>query len=166
MDEKYSIKDGRIEAVMWIVYKDNKIIIEKRPKSEAGEMICIPCGHIDLLRDKTKDRNDYVQSAFLRESQEEFKHGNFKPTQYQFFKSVDYDELNKKGDVVKLRLHYFLVSKWDGHVPKYTIEDEKKHAKLEWFSILDYKKLPQSCDRDVLELLLKNPPSSFTNVKS
>ncbi len=30
MNEKYSIKDGRTELVMWILYKDNKILIEDR----------------------------------------------------------------------------------------------------------------------------------------
>jgi hypothetical protein len=50
MEEKYSIKDGRIEAVMWILYKDNKILIEDRPQNEQGESRCIPCGHIDLYR--------------------------------------------------------------------------------------------------------------------
>jgi len=51
MKEKYSIKDGRTEAVMWILYKDDQILIEDRPLNEQGESRCIPCGHIDLNRD-------------------------------------------------------------------------------------------------------------------
>jgi|TARA_Y100000310_G_scaffold216834_1_gene217891 8-oxo-dGTP pyrophosphatase MutT (NUDIX family) len=151
MKEKYSIKDGRTEAVMWILYKDNQILIEDRPQEEQGESRCIPCGHIDLNRDK----DNYIESAFLRESQEEFESGSFKPVKYEFLTSVDFDEPNKQGGIDKLRLHYFVVTEWTGDIPEYTVEDDKKHADLVWFPISKYKELPQSCDRQALEELLK-----------
>tara|TARA_Y100000310_G_C20645844_1_gene796523 strand:- start:1165 stop:1617 length:453 start_codon:yes stop_codon:yes gene_type:complete len=147
MEEKYSIKDGRTEAVMWILYKDNQILIEDRPSDEQGESRCIPCGHIDLNRDK----NDYIKSAFLRESQEEFESGNFKPIKYEFLTTIDFDEKNKKGGIDKLRLHYFVVTEWTGEIPEHTTE----HAKLAWFPISKYKALPQSCDKQALEELLR-----------
>jgi len=151
MAEKYSIVDGRTEAVMWIVYKDGKCVIEKRPSTEQGESVCIPAGHIDLNRDK----GNYVESAFLRESSEEFASGRFKPVKYEFLKVVDFEEPNKKGGLDKFRLHYFYVTGWEGEVPKYTTEHGKKHADLAWFPVKKYKELPQSCDREALEELLK-----------
>lgn len=151
MEEKYSIKDGRTEAVMWILYRDNQILIEDRPQNEQGESRCIPCGHINLNRDK----EDYIKSAFLRESQEEFESGNFKPTKYEFLTTVDFEEPNKNGGIDKLRLHYFVVTEWTGEVPEYTIEHGKKHADLVWFPISKYNELPQSCDRQALEELLR-----------
>lgn len=150
MTEKRSIKDGRTEAVMWILYKDNKILIEDRPKQEQGESRCIPCGHIDLNRDK----DNYIESAFLRESQEEFESGKFKPTKYEFLTTIDFDEPKKDGSIYHLKLHYFVITKWDGKIPNYTIEDGKKHSDLVWIPINESKKLPQSCDRKALEILL------------
>jgi len=149
MEEKYSIKEGRIEAVMWILYKDDKILIEGRPSDEQGESRCIPCGHIDLNRDK----NNYIENAFLRETQEEF--GDFKATKYEFLTTIDFDEPNKEGGIDMVKLHYFIVTEWDGTVPKFTVEDGKKHADLTWIPISDYKKLPQSCDKRAVEELLK-----------
>ena len=149
MDEKYSIKEGRTEAVMWIVYKNKELIVEERPADEQGESVCIPCGHIDLNRDK----GNYIESAFLREIGEEFKSGEFKPTKYEFLTSVDFDEPNKEGGIDKLRLHYFVVYDWEGEVPDHTVEDGKVHAYLRWVPI--DSKLPQSCDRKALEELVK-----------
>ena len=151
MKEKHSVKKCRTESVMWILYQDNKILVEDRPKYEQGESRCIPCGHIDLNRDKD------IEGAFLRESQEEFESGNFKAVEYEFLTSIDFDEINKQGGIDKLTLHYFVVTKWDGEIPEYTMEHNKKHADLVWLPISEYKQLPQSCDRRAIkELLLNN----------
>jgi len=149
MEEQYSIKDDRTEAVMWIFYRDSKVVIEKRPASEQGDSECVPCGHIDLNRDK----GDYIESAFLREVSEEFQ--GVKPTNYSFLKTVDFDEPNKDGGIDNLRLHYFLVTKWDGEVPEHTIEEGKIHSDLVWYPISKYKELPQECDREALEEVVK-----------
>lgn len=141
--EKHSIKDGRVEAVMWILVKDNKILIEERPADEKGESLCIPAGHIDLNLDKT------AEDAFLRECSEELQ---ITPTDYRFLKTIDFDE-EHEGGVDKLRLHYYVVNDWKGEIPEYTIENGKKHADLRWISI--EKTLPQSCDREAIGFLKK-----------
>jgi len=151
MKEIYSIKDGRTELVMWIVCFDGHFVIEERPKKEQGESRCIPCGHIDLNRDK----GDYIESAFLRESQEEFAEGNFKPTGYKYLTEIDFDEPKRNGRVDKLKIHYYVINRWKGRVPDYTTENGRRHADLVWLPIKDYKDLPQSCDREALEILLK-----------
>jgi 8-oxo-dGTP pyrophosphatase MutT (NUDIX family) len=148
MIEKYSIVDGRIEAVMWIVYKEGKVVIEKRPAHPTKATVCLPAGHIDLNVDKG---DDYISSAFLRESQEEFSAGKFKPLKWEYLKAIDFEETERDGSVTKLRLHYFLVTEWEGDVPEHTVEHNGKFAKLEWFPIEKYAELPQSCDRDALE---------------
>jgi 8-oxo-dGTP pyrophosphatase MutT (NUDIX family) len=152
MAEKYSIKDGRIEAVMWIVCRDNKIAIEKRPPHPTKASVCIPAGHINLDVDKGKD---YIEKAFLREAEEEFSEGRFKPTHWKYLKEIDFEETERDGSVTKLKLHYFLVTGWSGDVPKNTVERKGKHADLVWFDISRYKELPQSCDRQVVGELVK-----------
>jgi 8-oxo-dGTP pyrophosphatase MutT (NUDIX family) len=152
MAEKYSIKDGRIEAVMWIVYRDDKIVIEKRPPHPTKATVCIPAGHIDLNQDKGKD---YIEQAMLREAKEEFSLGDFTPTKWKYLKAIDFEEQERDKSITKLRLHYFVITDWTGTVPKHTIENKGKHADLVWFPISDYKKLPQACDVKALELLIK-----------
>ena len=149
--KNYSIVDGRTEAVMWILTKYDKFLVEDRPIYEQGESRCIPCGHINLDLDK----GDYIESAFLRESKEEFKSGNFVPLKYHFLKTIDFDETNHKGGIDKYKLHYFVVTNWDGVVPEYTVEDGKKHSDLNWILISSYKSLPQTCDREAIEELIK-----------
>jgi 8-oxo-dGTP pyrophosphatase MutT (NUDIX family) len=136
---------------MWIVINGDKFLIEERPKKDHGESRCIPCGHIDL----NKDFGNYICSALLRECQEEFRLGSFRPAEYTFLKTIDYDELKDDGKVEKLRLHYFIITNWEGQIPEFTIEEGEKHARLVWRPFLDYGTLPQSCDRDAIQLFLK-----------
>jgi 8-oxo-dGTP pyrophosphatase MutT (NUDIX family) len=151
MVEKQSVVDGRTEAVMWIVYKDGKVVIEKRPPHPTKATVCLPAGHVDLNVD-TGD--DYIEAAFLRESQEEFSLGGFKPLKWDFLKTVDFEEKERDGSMTKLRLHYFVVTSWEGEVPEHTVEHKGKHAELEWFPIDRYAELPQSCDQEALKELL------------
>ena len=156
MAEQYSIKDCRIEAVMWVVYRDSNVVIEKRPPHPTKANVCLPAGHIDLNVD-TGD--DYIEKAFLRESQEEFVEGAFKPTKWEYLKAIDFEETERDGSLTKLRLHYFLVTEWEGEIPTYTVEHNGKHADLEWMPIADYAKLPQECDREALERILSREKS-------
>ncbi len=91
----------------------------------------------------------------MRESQEEFELGNFKPVKYEFLTTIDFDESNKQGEIDKLKIHYFVVTEWTGDIPDHTIEHGKKHADLIWFPISKYKDMPQLCDRQALEKLLR-----------
>jgi 8-oxo-dGTP pyrophosphatase MutT (NUDIX family) len=152
MEEKYSIKDDRIEAVMWVVYRDDKIVIEKRPEHPTKATTCIPAGHIDINKDVG---DDYIEAAFLRETQEEFAAGGFKPTKWEYLKAIDFEETERDGSVTKLKLHYFLVTEWEGEVPEHTVEHKGKHADLVWLPVSSYKELPQSCDREAVEEVLK-----------
>ncbi|MFT7615943.1 MAG: hypothetical protein ACI8Y7_000770 [Candidatus Woesearchaeota archaeon] len=54
-----------------------------------------------------------------------------------------------------MKLHYFVVTEWTGTVPDHTIEHGAKHADLVWIAASDHKELPQSCDRQALEQMLK-----------
>ena len=151
MAERYSIVDNRLEAVMWIVYDGERVVIEKRPPHPTKATVCLPAGHIDLEVD-TGD--DYIEKAFLREAGEEFAEGKFKPTKWEYLKAIDFEETERDGTLTKLRLHYFLVTEWEGKVPEHTVEHNGKHAELEWMPIEEYEKLPQSCDREALEIIL------------
>lgn len=135
---------------MWIVHKEGNVVIEKRPPHPTKATVCIPAGHIDLNVDKGAD---YVSAAFLRESQEEFSLGGFRPVKWAYLKAIDFEETERDGSVTKLRLHYFLVTEWKGKVPEYTVEHNGKHAELEWMPIEEYRKLPQKCDREALKLV-------------
>ncbi len=158
MEEKYSVKNGRIEAVMWIVYRDLKFVVEKRPFHPTKATTCLPAGHIDLnvdLQRSDRSAKAYIENAFLRESQEEFLEGGFKPKKWEYLKAIDFEEKERDGSITKLRLHYFLITDWSGEVPKHTVENGGKHADLLWFSLYDYKKLLQTCDREALRFVMK-----------
>jgi hypothetical protein len=151
MEEKHSIKGGRIEGVAWIVCKGGKLVIEKRPEHLPGASVCIPCGHIDLDRDK----GDHAEAAFLRESQEEFSEGKFKPGEYHYLASLKFEEDDGKGGMRKLLLHYFVVTTWSGKIPSHSVEHGKRHSELIWFPLAGFKRLPQSCDREAIKTMLK-----------
>lgn len=122
-------KDGYLEAVLFLFYKNGKILIEHRPKGNTKE-IFIPNGRIDK-KDISKNE-DYRIKAMKREIREELgKHITIKNYLYlgEFF-----------VEIRKIKFYGYLVLDWKGKIPLFTIENNKKHADLEWIPIRSYKK--------------------------
>ena len=121
------------EAVVFILYKDGKILIEKRPKNDGTIENYIPNGSVEES-DYGKEE-DYKIVAMKREASEELN--NLKITNYEYL--AVYEVLE-----IKIRFYAYLVTGWDGKVPEYTIEPPgsgKKFADLEWIPLIDYKKI-------------------------
>lgn len=120
--------DGYLEAVLFLFYKDGKILVEHRPKGNSKE-IFIPNGRID-----TKDivvGNDYKLVAMNREVSEEFSN------KVKIKKFLPLGEF--KVEEIKILFFGYLITEWTGEHPEYTVEDGEKFADLEWIKIEKYE---------------------------
>ena len=121
------------EAVIFILYKDGKILIEKRPTKSGGVENYIPNGGVEES-DKGQSE-DYKIVAMKREAREELN--DLEILDYEYLAVYEVSE-------IKIRFYAYLVTGWDGEVPEYTIEPPgsgKKFADLEWIPLSDYKKI-------------------------
>jgi len=134
--------DGRIEAVMWIVQKDGKTVVEKK-----GDIFTIPGTFIDRAKDLG---TRYMEYALMRGIQEKFSLGSFVPKNWKYIASVDFD-----NESDKFKLHYFLVDKWEGYIPAHGTKDGDKESDLRWLPLDRYQELPQSCDKKAMEKLIE-----------
>jgi len=128
--------DGYLEAVLFLFYKDGKILVEHRPKGNSIE-IFIPNGRIDT-KDIQKDK-DYKLVAMNREVYEEFSN------KVKIKKFLPLGEF--KVEEIKILFFGYLITEWTGVHPEYTVEDDEKFADLEWVSIEKYEevlKLPSA----------------------
>jgi len=124
-------KDGFLEAVMFAFYKNGKILIEHRPSKNNDEKEAfIPNGRID--RSDLNKNDDYRIVALKREINEEFNN-NVKPLKFKYVMTFIVEKL-------KIRFYVYLVAEWSGEMPKFTVENSKKFADLEWIKLKDYKK--------------------------
>ncbi len=121
-------KDGFLEAVVFIFYKDGKILAEIRPKG-SGTEVFIPNGAVEQ---KDAENDDYLINAMKREISEEFQN-KVTATKYEYLTSYKVDE-------IKTNFHAFLVTDWKGDLPAFTVEDGKKFADLKWIRLSDYMK--------------------------
>ena len=122
------IKNGYLEAVLFLFSSKGQILIEHRPISN-GKEIFIPNGRID-----TSDLNnsDYRIAALNREIREEFS-GLVIPKKIKYLGQFDVIEK-------KIRFFGYLITDWEGEIPKFTVENSKKFADLEWIPASDFKK--------------------------
>lgn len=121
-------KNGYLEAVLFLFYKDGKILIEYRPKGEEKE-IFIPNGRIDTM-DLTH-AEDYKHAALKREIFEEFS-GSVIVKKFVPLGSFIVEE-------IKIKFFGYLVEEWRGEVPEFTVEEGAKFADLKWIKIADYE---------------------------
>jgi 8-oxo-dGTP pyrophosphatase MutT (NUDIX family) len=125
----YSYKDGYREGVIFLFYKDGRILIEHRPKEDGGIETFIPNGSIE---DKDHGQElDYKLVALHREVYEEFQ-GKVKVNNCK--KISEY-----KVDEIKIIFYTYVVDDWDGEIPEYTIEDGEKFADLELVRLDDFR---------------------------
>lgn len=124
-----SFRDDYREAVVFAFYQDGKLLIEKRPV-EKGTDIFIPNGGIEE-KDKNQKEN-YKVVSLKREVGEEMG------IELIFFEYL----MDCKVEEIKILFYVYLVTKWQGEIPLYTVEppnSNQKFADLEWINILDYK---------------------------
>ncbi|MCX6818960.1 MAG: NUDIX hydrolase [Candidatus Aenigmarchaeota archaeon] len=121
-------KDGYLEAVVFVFYKDGKILVEKRSKK--GEQdVFIPSGGVEQEDAKS---GDYLVNALKREISEELQ-GKIEIIEYKYLTSC-------RADAIKINFHAFVITKWKGSVPDFTVEDGKRFADLFWISLSEYEK--------------------------
>ncbi len=121
-------KNGYLEAVLFLFFKDGSILIEHRPKNRGKETF-IPNGKIDVA--DMQDGGDYRLVAMNREMSEEF--GDSVAVQKHLFLG----EFIVKE--LKIKFWGYLITDWDGEFPDYTVEEGKRYADLEWIPIEEYK---------------------------
>jgi 8-oxo-dGTP pyrophosphatase MutT (NUDIX family) len=129
----FSYKDGRIEAVVFVFYKNGQVLIEKRPckPDHTGEKAYFfPSGKID--KNDLNFEEDYKEIALKREIFEEFNNS------ISFEKSHYLGEV--KVDKINIHFYVYLITDFQGSFPKYTIEEGEKFADLFWINMLDCKK--------------------------
>lgn len=126
MKEKpqYSYRDGKTEAVMFVFKRDNQLLIEYRFDKEPPEPY-IPNGSIEM-KDKIAagDQGDYREVALRREIDEEFN-GKITPVKYEYLSEFTVEQR-------KSIFYIYKVSKWLGEFERYSVEEGKVAAELEW----------------------------------
>jgi 8-oxo-dGTP pyrophosphatase MutT (NUDIX family) len=125
------INDGYEEAVVFVFIKENKLLIEKRDEGK-GEEVFFPNGGIE---ESDKDIGiDYRIAALNREVREEM---DLEITDFDFLMDLKVDE-------IKVWFYVYVVTRWNGEVPSFTVEPPgsgQKFADLEWIDIKDYEKV-------------------------
>lgn len=126
----YSYKRGFSEGVVFAFFDGKNILIEHRPNETivGGEKeIFFTNGSIEM-KDHDKEEN-YIITALKREINEEFD-GKVIPIEFHFLGELEVPEINAL-------FYVYLISKWEGSMPAYTIEEGKKFADLEWVNLQD-----------------------------
>ena len=125
-----------IPCAAFILFKDNKILVEKRKldKHISPGKIAIPGGRIL--------ENELKEDAMIREAKEELdvsvKDYSYVGTLLHTYTDVDF------------QVEYFLVKSWDGKIK--TLEA----SKLLWIAAKNYEKIDVSWDRLMIQTLRKN----------
>ncbi len=127
----YSYKEGFREGVIFAFYNDGKILIEHRPTDKTGiKDTFFTNGSIE--EKDHLDGEDYKKVALFREVEEEFD-SNIEILQYSYYGELKVLEIN-------VVFYIYCITEWKGEMPKYTIEEGKKFADLQWISILEANK--------------------------
>lgn len=121
-------KNGYREAVLFIFFKNHQILVEHRPQ-KSGFEIFIPNGNIE--EEDLSGEENYRIVAMKREINEEFDN-NIQLNQYYSLGSY----IARKPNI---KFYGYLIVDWVGHIPRYTIEENRRFAKLEWKPIVEYK---------------------------
>lgn len=120
---------GLQEAVMFVLYTDDAVLLELRLESEPPEWF-IPNGGIE-----TKDQQgeyDYRLEALLREMREELD--DTVPVEYTYMTAYFVHE-------IKAMFHIYLVPVWDGQIPQFNYEEGALAAELHWKSHAEARQL-------------------------
>lgn len=94
------------KAVIFILVKDNQVLMEQRTFSQMyANILVYPGGHIE--------EDETIEQAFLREAQEEL---GIVPTDYQLLENATY---TSKNDVF---VTTFMVKDWEGKIPNTVLD--------------------------------------------
>lgn len=108
------------QIVIFALVKDNKILVERRPViGFSQDQYLLPGGEINL------DELENLEAALKREMMEELG-----------IKPIEYKLLSKDGviGIFDNLLKPFLVSKWEGKIPKIGLDKEDPYP-LEWIDL-------------------------------
>lgn len=108
------------QIVIFALVKDNKILVERRPViGFSQDQYLLPGGEINL------DELENLEVALKREMMEELG-----------IKPIEYKLLSKDGviGIFDNLLKPFLVSKWEGKIPKIGLDKEDPYP-LEWIDL-------------------------------
>lgn len=123
-------KDGYKEGVIFLFYDGESILIEHRPADD-GTVTFIPNGTIEEKDKNSEYHENYVLAALHREVHEEFAG------------AVQVDSLDKlceyKVEEPAIWFYSYVVTRWSGEVPEYTVEDSERYADLEWVPLSEYE---------------------------
>jgi len=126
----YSYKDGLREGVIFVFYKDGQILVEHRPTKTQKKETFFLNGSIEL-KDKVQNK-DYRIEALLREINEELQ-GKVTATKYEYLGEVAVEGIG-------VLFYVYIILEWEGSIPEYTVEDNKKFADLQWIKLSEKEK--------------------------
>lgn len=129
-----------VRVVIFVLYKENKILLEKRPvKGFIDHQYLIPGGAV--LNDKLEN----LEEALEREIMEEL---GVTPLDYELL--TDEDIVGVYNNVLKP----FVVNKWEGEIPNKVL-DKKDQYPLEWVEIEVALKTPFEGSKKIIQHLKK-----------
>ena len=121
------VKGSYREAVLFLFKQDNLILIEHRPTDDGVEVF-IPNGGIQEI---DLEGDDYRLTAVKREIREEFNG------------AIEIRDWHPLGEYIveelAIKFYGYVIIEWEGILPKYTVEDGRLFAKLEWIPIEKYE---------------------------
>lgn len=121
----HKYRDGYREGVAFIFIKDDKILTEERKNTEGEYERFFPSGSVEEF--DVHGEKDYRVNTMFREIGEEFQH-TVGIQKYRYLFSEKVQEIN-------VIFYIYLIEKWDGNVPEYTVEEGEIHARLEWIDL-------------------------------
>lgn len=125
-------------VVIFVLYKENKILLEKRPvKGFTDHQFLIPGGAV------LDDELENLEKALKRELVEEL---GVTPTEFELLTNENiegvYDNILKP----------FVISKWEGEIPKNVLDKDDPYP-LEWVEIEEALATPFEGSRKIIQHL-------------
>lgn len=126
------------QIVLFALIKNNKVLVEKRPvKGFSKHQYLIPGGAIN--------KEESLDQALKREAMEEL---GIIPIEYKLLTKANLPGLF--DNILKP----FIVSKWQGEIPKFILDKEDPHP-LQWLNLEKALKLSPEPTRKIFEILKK-----------
>lgn len=112
------------EVVVYVFIKQKELLLEIR-NYNGNDIFLIPGGGIEDF--DIEKPGDYRENAMHREIEEEFE-GKVQAEKFQYVGSVILQER-------KAPFHVYLITEWTGKMPKFIIENNKRSARVDWFTV-------------------------------
>ncbi len=123
----------RAMCVVFVLFKDGKFLVEKRPETDdtAPGKVMLPGGH--------RESGEGLEDTLKRECLEEL---SVEPTEYKLFCKQSYVARSEVQEC-----HYYLVTKWKGRIKRGDV------GKLTWLSFEQKHRIDVEVDRKALSYL-------------